>query len=93
MDKVKLLSVTILNSRLLTSGIILFLFVSLFGVVGGWFIDHEMADVGAGYPSQPFIRQQTADHQFWYCLDPRVWPVAGKYDERGMAEGSRFRPV
>ena len=53
MDKVKLLSVTILNSRLLTSGIILFLFVSLFGVVGGWFIDHEMADVGAGYPSQP----------------------------------------
>tara|TARA_B100001996_G_scaffold141710_1_gene107778 strand:- start:5608 stop:6462 length:855 start_codon:yes stop_codon:yes gene_type:complete len=53
MDKSKLLLNTILNSRLLTSGIILFLFVSLFGVVGGWFIDPEMADVGAGYPSQP----------------------------------------
>ena len=53
MDKSKLLLSTILNSRLLTTGIILFLFVSLFGVVGGWFIDPEMADVGAGYPSQP----------------------------------------
>ena len=53
MDKSKLLLSTILNSKLLTSGIILFLFVSLFGVVGGWFIDPEMADVGAGYPSQP----------------------------------------
>ena len=53
MDKSKLLLTTILNSRLLTTGIILFLFVSLFGVVGGWFIDPEMADVGAGYPSQP----------------------------------------
>ena len=53
MDKIKFGFKEVIKNRLLTSGIILFLFVSFFGVVGGWFIDPEMADVGAGYPSQP----------------------------------------
>ena len=46
------------RNRLLVAGMILVLFVSLFGVVGGLFVTREQADVGAGRPSKP----PTAEH-------------------------------
>ena len=39
MDKIKYGFKEVIKNKLLTSGIILFLFVSFFGVVGGWFIE------------------------------------------------------